>query len=173
MLKKIFLAFFRPSISFAVLLSVSIIAMSLTWNVANTRLIQKSLAERGVAPLGTEVTTDIMSLRVESVREDPVGALPFVPHEGNTFIIPTVVIENRSTTTRDLIPTLALYIKDSDGNLYNMAVAPLLTEQFGGPVLPHDKIRQEMAFEVKKSAKHLVFYFETAGRVMAENLEKE
>lgn len=97
--------------------------------------------------------------------------MPFVPHQGNTFIIPTVVITNLSSTTRDLIPTLSLYIKDIDGNIYNMAVAPLMTEQFGGPMLPHDKIRQEIAFEVKKGAKGLVFYFETGGKVMTESLE--
>ncbi len=172
MYKKILTVFFQPTVSLAVLLAVSILAVTLTWSITTGFLIKKSLAERGVAPFGTEVQSDIMSLRVERVREDPVGALPFVPHEGNTFIIPTIIITNLSSTTRDLIPTLALYIKDSEGNIYNMAVAPLLTEQFGGPILPHDSVRQEMAFEVKKNATHLVFYFEAGGNVMAENLER-
>jgi hypothetical protein len=144
----------------------------------STRLLSENtrenrrLASLGVAPLGSEVFTDSMSLRVESVREDSVGALPFVPRDGFTFIIPTVTITNLSSTTRDLIPTLALYIKDRDGNVYNMAVAPLNTEQFGGPIPPHDKVRQEMAFEVRKDAKGLVMYFEAGGKVMTERLEK-
>lgn len=172
MLKKIILFVFEPKISVAVLIAIAIISASTAWYFGTTEIVKKSLAERGVAPLGTEVVSDIMSLRIESVREDRVGALPFIPREGNIFIIPTIVIKNLSSTTRDLIPTLALYIKDDEGNVYNMAVAPLHTEQFGGPILPYDKVRQEMAFEVKKGAKNLVFYFETGGRVMAENLER-
>lgn len=144
----------------------------LTWSITSHQSYKERLASLGTAPMNTEVFTDLASLRVESVREDSVGALPFVPRDGYTFIIPTLVITNRSSTTRDLIPTLALYIKDADGNVYNMAVAPLNTEQFGGPMLPYDTVRQEMAFEVKKSAKDLVMYFETGGTVMTERLTK-
>ena len=53
-----------------------------------------------------------------------------------------------------------------------MAVTPLDTETFGGPMLPHDTVRQEMAFEVQKDAKNLVLYFETGGRVLAERLTR-
>lgn len=163
---------FRPTVSVFVLVVLVSITGSAAWILSGDAFEAKRLASLGVAPINTEVFTDLMSLRVESVREDSVGALPFVPRDGYTFIIPTLVITNLSSTTRDLIPTLALYIKDSDGNLYNMAVAPLNTEQFGGPMLPHDKVRQEMAFEVKKEAKGLVMYFETGGKVMTERLAK-
>lgn len=53
-----------------------------------------------------------------------------------------------------------------------MAVAPLDTKIFGGPILPHDTVKQEMAFEVQKDAKNLVLYFETGGRVLAERLTR-
>lgn len=170
-LKKLFHNFFRPTVSFAILVAFGIFTAAIAVHLTKTNLAQKRLASLGTAPLGTEVFTDILSLKVESVREDPVGAVPFVPHQGNVFIIPTIVITNLSTTTRDLIPTLALYVKDDDGNIYNMAVAPLHTEQFGGPMLPHDTVRQEIAFEVKNNAKGLILYFESGGRVMTESLE--
>jgi hypothetical protein len=172
-INKIISHFFRPTISLAILIVISAMLVGATWYTATHDLLNKRDAARGVAPLGTEVSTDMMSLKIESVREDPIGALPFVPREGYTFIIPTFSITNMTDRQRDLIPTLTLYIKDRDGNIYNMAIAPLHTEQFGGPILPHDTVRQEMAFEVKKNTKDLVFYFETGGKLMAERLTKD
>jgi hypothetical protein len=54
--------------------------------------------------------------------------------------------------------------------VYNTAVAPLKTGEFGGPMLPHDRVRQEMAFEVKKGAHDLTLYFMSGGQVIAERL---
>ena len=172
-MKKLVSALFAPRVSYAVLVSAILVTGAIVAQFgARAPSPERRMAEQGVAPLGAEVATELMSLRVESVREDPVGAPPYVPREGYSFVIPTFTVRNLSSTTRDLIPTLALYIKDDEGNVYNMAVAPLDGEGFGGPIPGYDKVRQEMAFEVRKSAKHLVLYFETGGKVMRESLEK-
>ena len=169
-MKKILdLPIFKPSISFMTLV-VTILLVCVLW-ILGLFVVESNRHTTGIAPLHATVESDFMSLSVESVREDSVGVVPFTPHEGNTFIIPTLIIKNLSTTTRDLIPSLTLYIKDIEGNIYNMALAPVIGEQFGGPVLPGDSVRQEIAFEVKKGAKNPVLYFEVAGVVLRESLE--
>jgi hypothetical protein len=146
--------------------------MGVAWYGAVLGIHKSIPAVSGIAPLGTEVYTDIASLRVESVREDPVGVLPFTPPEGFTFVIPTLIITNRTEKDFQLLPSLTLYIKDDEGNVYNVAMAPVEGNQFGGPLLPHDKDRQELGFLVSKKAKGLVLYFEAGSTVLTESLER-
>ncbi|MFZ2831979.1 MAG: DUF4352 domain-containing protein [Minisyncoccia bacterium] len=166
--------FTEPKISIAIFLVAMVTAISITWYCATVVPYQKRLASMGVAPMGTEITAPVASLRVESVREDTEGALPYVPRKGYTFIIPTITVGNLTKERFHLFPELTLYLKDKEGNVYNTTMAPLEggANLFSEPILPQDKVRQEVAFEVKSGAKGLVLYFDASNTILAERLER-
>lgn len=161
-MKSSFLNFlFSPKVPIAVLLPFVLFTVGVTGYLISTKIIAENTFINSVPPLNTEVVSRVISMRVEKVRQDPIGAGPLTPRNGYTFIIPTITFTNNSTSSFELIPLLALHIKDSKGNVYNVTAIPSETNELSGPILPHDNVREEVGFEVAEGASNLVLYFET------------
>jgi len=79
---------------------------------------------------------------------------------GYEFVIPTIVITNHLATTLELIPLIYFYVKDSAGNVYHVTAVPTATDQLTGPILPGEKVREEIGFEVPVGIDHPALYFE-------------
>ena len=115
--------------------------------------------------VGDTIQTDSIALKVESFRFDLKGVPGFAPMPGYQFLMPMVTIANRTNTNFELIPLLFFYIKDSKGNVYHPTAAPIVTDQLTGPILPGEKVREELGFEVPVGTRNPALYFErgTAG----------
>ena len=109
--------------------------------------------------IGEVVNTPDISLQVESVRVDKIGQPPIVPLPGYKFVIATVSLQNNGDKPFDLIPLLYFYLKDKDGNVFDVVAVPSPTNSLSGPILPHDKIREEIGFQVLENATDLRLYF--------------
>lgn len=152
---------FSPKVPVAVLLPFVIFTIGFTGYTMFGKKTKENIFSNSVPPLNTEVVSRVVSMRVEKVRQDPIGAGPLTPRKGYVFIIPTITFTNNSTTSYELIPLLALHIKDSKGNVYNVTAIPSDTNELSGPILPYDKVREEVGFEVASEATDLILYFET------------
>jgi hypothetical protein len=102
-----------------------------------------------------------LALTVSSVRTDDVGAPPFSPREGYRFVVADVTIENLATSSIDISPLLDFHVKDSEGNVYNVAVVPSEKEMLSGTLLPGDSLREEIGFEIKNNKHGLRLYYES------------
>ena len=160
----------------AVFLVVIALVVGVTWQIATYYASRDSGGNASRAQLGTTTSTaratsfmphalgetvvlDQMALTVESVRIDATGAGPLAPHAGNIFVVSTITIENRSGQQVEFIPLLQFYLKDRAGNVYNATPVPSNSNELTGPILPHDKLREELGFEVAKNASGLTLYF--------------
>ncbi len=156
----------------AVFLVVIALVVGVTWQIATYYASRDSGGNASWAHVGTTSTAsftphalgetvvlDQMALTVESVRVDATGAGPLAPHTGNIFVVSTITIENRSGQQVEFIPLLQFYLKDRAGNVYNATPVPSNSNELTGPILPHDKLREELGFEVAKNASGLTLYF--------------
>lgn len=110
--------------------------------------------------VGDTILTDGVAVGVESVRADTKGYPGFTPMPGYQFLIPMVDITNHLATNLELIPLLYFYIKDKEGNVYHSTAVPTNTDQLTGPILPGEKVREEIGFEVPQNIDHPALYFE-------------
>jgi len=81
------------------------------------------------------------------------------PKEGNIYLAIEVLIEN---VTRDEAPYNPLYfkVKDSDGFEYTSALVAPAPDLKSGTLAKGDKVRGNVAFEVKATAKGFVVSYE-------------
>lgn len=168
--------FVKPAIPWGVFLIFIMVSMMVTWFALDEGEIRQEKSLFGHYYLGDEITTPTVTLTVHGVRSDAKGTGPLVPKKGYEFIIADVTFQNNTEKPFDLAPLLFFHIKDDTGKVYNVTAVPTQTNQLSGPVLPHDKVREEIGFEVIKDAKEPVLYFETGRRdypVIAVDLDKK
>lgn len=164
----------EPRIPGAVFLLFIFFAIAVTWYAMAQGRHEREMNLFAHYGLGQEVRAGDLSFLVEKLRRDPDGAGPLVPRPGHEFLIPTIVLENNGETAFDFMPLLALYVKDSYGNVYEETAVPSEGHQLSGPLLSHDILREEVGFEVPSGASGLVLYFEAGGaerRIIAISLE--
>ena len=115
--------------------------------------------------VGGTIETDGVAVSVDSFRFDTKGYPGFTPMPGYEFLIPTVTVTNNLATNLELIPLIYFYVKDSAGNIYHVTAVPAASDQLTGPILPGEKAREEIGFEVPVGVDHPALYFErgTAG----------
>jgi len=150
--------FVSPRIPAGVCILFVFFAMGITWYA--TTLSSRQQPAPLSSTLGETVALPGIDLVVESVRRDAHGTGPLVPRPGYEFVITTVTITNTSERPFELIPLLSFHVKDAAGNVYSVAAVPSESNQLSGPLLPHDKIREEIGFEVLKDAPDLRMVFE-------------
>jgi hypothetical protein len=110
--------------------------------------------------VGDTIEADGVAVSVENFRYDTTGYPGFTPMPGYEFLIPTVDITNDLATNLELIPLVYFYVKDSAGNVYHVTAVPTATDQLTGPILPGEKVREEIGFEVPLGIDHPALYFE-------------
>jgi hypothetical protein len=126
--------------------------------------------------IGENIVAGNSALKVESVRYDTTGNQVLKPEAGNEYLMPTVDITNHSNENLQLIPLLFFYIKDSQGNVYDITAAPIHNDQLTGPILPGETAREEIGFEVPTGIDHPALYFEpgtTGDPVVAVDLSSQ
>ena len=114
--------------------------------------------------LGARIIQGSVAFTVHGVRTDDTGIAPFNPLPDDRFVITELTIENLGTTTLDIIPLFNLHIKDLLGNVYSVVAVPSEKDMLSGPLLPSDTLREEVGFEVKKSAEGLRLYYEPSDK---------
>jgi len=158
--EKIKIFFTQPKVSFGVFLLFIALSVGVTWfagAVGEKEQRSNLLATHGI---GEKIQTRELTLSVEGVRRDEIGAGPLVPRAGYEFIIPTITLKNTSEKPFDLIPLLYFHIKDNKGNVYNVVAIPSDSAELSGKIPPHDMIREEIGFEVIKGAQGLLLHFD-------------
>ncbi|HVN26213.1 MAG TPA: DUF4352 domain-containing protein [Candidatus Paceibacterota bacterium] len=158
--KKIFT---EPKVSYGILV-VALLCMAAVSKLALDIGSSQSEGIRAVPSahysVGQAVNANEIALTVDGFREDVEG-LPYLkPDAGNKFLIPTVSITNHTASQFDLIPLLFFYIKDAEGNVYDITAAPIHTAQVTGPILPGETVKEELGFEVPANIDHPTLYFE-------------
>ena len=165
--------FLEPKIPYGVFIVIIIILLLVIWfgNIKGNEI--KLLGLIDIHRIGDNINTPNFSVNVSSLRRDSVGGGPLVPKPGYEFIVPTISVQNMTDEPIDFIPLLFFYIKDSEGNVYNVTSVPSQTNQLSGPILAHDKLKEEIGFEIPKTAKGLKLYFEpgTTKYVVVVDLE--
>jgi hypothetical protein len=143
-----------------------IIGIVLAAGVGYTAVALKYLHESSVQIIslhhvaGENIETDGVTLTMESFRVDTKGVPGLAPSSGNEFIMPMVDITNHTNADLEMIPILYFSIKDADGNVYHPTAVPLMTDQLTGPILPGEKVREEIGFEIPLNSKDPALYFE-------------
>jgi len=112
-----------------------------------------------VGTIGERRETGGIALTIAKVSKlNQIGDL-WRPQEGNIYLAIEVVIEN---VTRDEAPYNPLYfkVKDSDGFEYTSALVAPSPDLKSGTLTKGDKVRGNVAFEVKATAKGFVVSYE-------------
>jgi hypothetical protein len=121
-----------------------------------------SLPTETAAPLpkvGQRVESGGIAVTVNSLsRVDKLGDL-WTPKEGNIYLLLDVTLE---TTTRDTAPYNMMYfkVKDADGFEYSTAFGTPEPSINSGDLAKGEKVRGNVAFEVKKTSTGLVMTYE-------------
>ena len=110
--------------------------------------------------IGQNVNINDVSLNVESLRYDIRGSASNQLKSGYQYLITTVVLTNNLASNFEMMPLLYFYIKDGQGNIYNVSVADIYGEQLTGPILPGESVREEIAFEVPINVDKPTLYFQ-------------
>ena len=157
LLRRIFI---KPTVPWGVFFAFIFIAMGITWYgfTKGSQKQETNLLERHV--LGEEIVNREVFFTVHSVRHDSKGAGPLVPKKGNEFLGVMFTLYNNSNKSFDFAPLLHFHVKDDAGNIYGVVAIPNSTEQLPGSISPHDKLREEVGFEVPKNARGLTLYFD-------------
>ncbi len=112
-----------------------------------------------VARVGERAEAGGVALTVANVYKVDVIDDLWTPDAGNVFLVIGVVIENSS---RDSAPYNPLYfsVKDSDGFEYNTAIAAPDPSLKSGELALGEKVRGNVAFEVRAGAQGFVVTYE-------------
>lgn len=98
--------------------------------------------------------TVVNVLKVASVSEF------LQPEPGNTYLVVEVIIENISRDDETPYNPLYFSVKDADGFQYNVTMLAPDPALSSGKLVKGDKVRGNVAFEVKETASGLVISYE-------------
>jgi hypothetical protein len=85
------------------------------------------------------------------------------PEEGKIYLIVEVVLENKGDQSRIISPLIQMSLKDADDRSYgiNMGASAVAgTKPPEGEILPGERLRGEVGFEVPETAAGFVFVFD-------------
>jgi hypothetical protein len=103
---------------------------------------------------------DTVSVKVNGVRIDAQGGGPLTPRPGSRFVITDITLENRTPAPVQIAPLLDMYLKDSEGRIYPEVAVPSAMEMKSGNLPAHDKLREEVGFDVPSDVTDLRLYYE-------------
>jgi|GEM_PF-5992664 len=155
---KIFFTDRKVSVGFLVTSLVITAIISSFATIAGTQKRESNLSTH--YQINQEVNVRNISLAVESVRYDTSGSPANQLKPDYQFLIATITLTNNQDINFELMPLLFFYVKDAQGNIYNVSTADIYGEQLTGPILPGENIREEVAFEIPISVTKPVLYFE-------------
>ena len=158
-LRKYFYALLSPRIPLWIFILFVLLSFFLMWTAVRTALMRE-FDVRSTHFIGEHVRAHDISFVVNSVRRDEAGIPPLTPRAGNEFAIVDFTLTNETDNPVELVPQLHFYLKSDDGQVYQVTPVPG-TNQWSGVLLAHDKIKEEVGFEVPQHIGHLRLYVET------------
>lgn len=151
----------EPRIPIGIFILFVVLAMFVTQYAVFFREKENDFLTRAPYTIEEEIYAGNLALTIHSVRRDPIGVGPLTPRTGYQFVVADITLKNNGQDQFDLIPLLQFYVKDNEGKVYTVALAPSEMNARSGPIPPHDLIREEIGFEVAKDAEGLALYLET------------
>lgn len=82
------------------------------------------------------------------------------PGSGKTYLIVTLYVKNKTNKVLPVYPLTQTYIKDSEGQTYNIGPAIVKQPFLAGDLAPGDQLKGELAYEIPDNLKDPLFYFE-------------
>lgn len=151
-------SFWQARLSLVVVVELLVVTAGVTWltTVHGWRLF---VTPPGVTPQGMSVTTDGVIINVLGHRTD-LGQAPLVPAAGHVFQVVTIELTNHRSESVQIIPLLHFRLKDEDGRVYDVQSIANLPTQAAGPLLPGDRLQEDIAFEIPNDTRQLTLYYE-------------
>jgi hypothetical protein len=107
--------------------------------------------------IGSTGDIDGVKVTLNEVRHETEGIVP--AKEGMEYVILNVTLENGTNKNQAFSTLLNMSLKDDTGQKYTDAFGAKKTDSPGGQVVPGDKLRGEVAYEVPKTATGLRFIY--------------
>jgi len=111
--------------------------------------------------LGQTFTTQAYSLQLSGLKYDSTGDDTYKPAAGDEFVIMTLTVKNMTDQDLQFLPVLQTYLKDSSGQSYSLAPAPLDNPIESGSILPGDTISGQVSYEVPIGKRDINLYFDS------------
>ncbi|HUV46819.1 MAG TPA: DUF4352 domain-containing protein [Candidatus Bathyarchaeia archaeon] len=108
--------------------------------------------------IGEEIDAGDYFITVKGARKSS-GTI--VPKAGNTYLLVDVLVENKTDEEKAVSSMLSSSVKDEEGVKYTITIGADNKGSLDGKLLPNDKLRGEVTFEVPKEATGFKYYFET------------
>lgn len=109
--------------------------------------------------VGDRVETEDYFVTVKGVRKSSGN---IAPKSGDTYLLVDVLVENKTVDEKTVSSMLSSSVRDEEGIKYTVTIGADNKGSLDGTLLPKDKLRGEVAFEVPKEAKGFRYYFETS-----------
>lgn len=109
--------------------------------------------------IGDRIETEDYFVTVKGIRKTS-GAI--APKSGYTYLLVDVLVENKTSDEKTISSMLSSSVRDEEGVKYTITVGADNKGSLDGRLLPKDKLRGEVVFEIPKEAKGLRYYFETS-----------
>lgn len=112
--------------------------------------------------VGEIVKVDDVQIVINEVKEVP-GTQYFAPDEGNRFISVDLTIENLGSDDFIVSSLMLFALKDDTGQEYSISISGIAASDGKSPdgtIIPGDKLRGQLVYEIPVDASGLVLIFE-------------
>lgn len=109
---------------------------------------------------GQVISNAYYDVRLDNVTRGNGQLGSLKPEKDKTYLIVDLYVKNKSSKTLPLFPLSQTYIKDDQGQTYGVGPAMVLQPFQGGDLVPGDKVKGQIAYEIPSSLKNPRFYLE-------------
>lgn len=112
--------------------------------------------------IGETVNVDDLQIVINEVKEIP-GTQYFEPEEGKRFILVDLTLDNLGSDDFIVSSLLFFALKDDTGQEYSISISGLTASEGKSPdgtIIPGDKLRGQLVYEIPIEASGLVLIFE-------------
>lgn len=124
----------------------------------------KTGVQKRIWQIGENIETAEFVFSVNEVNVNQQGLEKYLPApEGMQFVTVDVSMRNKTAEEKVFIPLNTAYIRDSEGNKYELTVSPDVDSSAAGRIAAGDIIKGQIGFLVPESSMGLNFYLEPFG----------
>ena len=161
-IKNLSVVFFRkPRVSLGIFIIFLLVAALFSGYASKNWLFNKKSDLAAIYSVGDEIQTGLSTLIIHGSKIDTNKNDLIKPKEGFHFVLVDFTLINTSEKSIELVPLIHFHLRDSEGRVYQVAAVASETDMWSGVLLAHDKIRENIGFEVRTDAVGLTLYFET------------
>ena len=111
--------------------------------------------------VGQTINKSGLAFSLNSVKVDAVGNTIFKPTDQSKFVIADVTITNNTTSQIPVVPVTQMYLKDADGQTYNISPAPVTSQLNAGNLPAGENLRGEISFEAPSRLSSMKLYYDS------------